>query len=577
MTNTVTPHPTGPRYVAPELHFFRKQVPLGKPDSEKMVEVSQLVRKGAVLANFPEYHKMKKKGFLRSPIEPGANVLFDEKSFSLIAEVPGYPKASYVVEEGEPDILIIDIIPVLKISHDKMQASLVIHPAIPNLPSLKTEAIDELIKEAGVTYGIMQKAIDKAQKSIHSEYADFDDIIIAKGRFPGEGQDAYLQFELEIGPLAGHLLEDGSIDFRERKIMVGVKENQHLATKIPPVPGEEGYNVLGESIEPKTGKDLTVRVQGNAAFNSENNTVTATRDGTMSVVKKNTIKVASKVTIKGDIDYNTGNLETENNATISGDIQPGFKVTVGGDLDIRGNVTSAVVFSAGNTIIHGGISGVKSTVESQGDLNINFTERAAAKAGGVTVVRKQVYYSTIETGLDLRCATGSTIVGGTIIAGGSITVANVGSENSKPALIAAGVDAERYHLHLELGEQYKEQQEQIIQALQLSGSGRRPKKIRKMEEEAHETRMKMLKLNLIPGTELYSRLGSGNTREDLEDLHSMYHKGINIEDIRIEVTGKIYAGTVLMIGNRKTILSENVEKRCYRLSKNLKRLMAIPL
>ncbi len=542
-----------------------------------MVEVSQLVRKGAVLANFPEYHKMRKKGFVRSPIEPGANVLFDEHSFSLIAEVPGYPKASYVVKEGEPDILIIDIVPVLKMSHDKMQASLVIHPAIPNLPSLKTESIDELIKEAGVTYGIMQEALEKAEKSIHSEYADFDDIVIAKGLFPGEGHDAYLQFEVEIGPLAGHLLSDGSIDFRERKIMVGVKENQHIATKIPAVPGEKGYNVLGEIIEPKTGKDITIKVQGNAAFNPEDNKITATQDGTMSVIQEQTIKVASKVAIKGDIDYNTGNLETENNATISGDIQPGFKVSVGGDLDIGGSVTSASVFSEGNTIIRGGISGVKSTIESRGDLNINFIERATTKAGGVTVIRKQAYYSTIETGLDLRCASGSTIVGGTIVAGGSLTVANVGCENSKSALLAAGVAPERYRLHLELSKQYKEQQEQIIQALQLSGSGRRPKKIQKMEEEAHETRMKMLTLNLIPGTELYSRIGSGNTREELEDLDSMYHQGINIEDIRIEVSGKIYAGTVLMIGNRKVTLSEDFEKRCYRLSKNLKRIMAIPL
>ena len=577
MTESTPSQDSGPRYATPELHFVRKQVTLGRPDSDNKVEVSQLVRKGAVLADFPNYLQMKKRGFLRSPIEPGEFVSFDSENHALVAEVAGYPRATYVEQEDGPDTLIVTLVPAFKIAHDKMQANLVIHPAIPEAPSLKTEKLEELIEEEGISYGILENALKKAKNSIHAEYVDFDDIPIAKGTYPGKGEDAYLQFELEIGPLAGHLSKDGTIDFRDRKVMVGVKEGQHIATKIPAIPGVEGCNIYGEVVESKTGKDIKIRVQGEAEFNPEDNKITATKDGAMSVVKEHTIKVTAKVTIQGDINYKTGNLESENNTTIRGSVQEGFKVHVGGDLEIGGSVSSAMITCNGNAVFKGGITGKTARIEVDGDLDIKFIERGTLQAGGITVIRTQSYYSDIKSGLDIRCAPASTIMGGTLIAGGSLTVGNVGADNCEPAFLAAGVDPQRYKLYLELKEELAEQQNEIIKALQMSGSGSRPKKIRKMEEEAEETRIKVMKLNLIPGTELYSRIGSGKDREELDDEDPLYNDGIDIEKIRIEVVGKMYAGTTIMLGNRSAKLSEDVIKRRYRLSKNLKRIMAIPL
>lgn len=566
-----------PKFVQPEIHFVKKLVALGGPDSDEKVMVSQLVRKGAILADFPNYLRMKKKGYLRSPIEAGQHVVFSEESHSLIADATGYPKATYIEQNDTPDLLVISITPAVKISHDRMQASIVIHPAIPNITSLKTEDINEIIQESGVVKGIDEKALARVHKSIHSEYVDFDTIAFAKGHFPGEGEDARLEFELEIGPLAGHVMADGTIDFRDRKIMVGVTEGQHIATKIPAVPGEEGYNVLGETIESKTGKDITVRVQGEAAFDPQDNKVVVTNDGALSVVNNNVIKVASRVKIQSDVDYTTGNIESENNTTISGSVLSGFSVTVGGDLEIAGAVSSATVKAEGNVVIKGGITGTSTSISAAGDVDISFIERAKISADGIVVIRKQSYYSTIEAGKDIRCHKDSATLAGKLIAGGSLTLGNVGAENCDHAFLAAGVDPERYTLFLQLQKELTQQQEEIIQTLQLLGRGGRPKKIRKMEEAAGETKMKLLKLNLIPGTELYSRIGLGKEREDLEEEDPLYLRGVDIENIRIEIHGKMFAGTKIMVGNRMVTLTQDIEKRAYRLSKNLKRIMAVPL
>ncbi len=566
-----------PKFLQPELYFIQKHIEIGGPLSEEKALVSQLVRKGATLADFPTYLRMKKRGFLRSPMEAGENVEFAEESYSLIATASGYPKINYIEQENGPDILVIAIIPLIKLSYNRMEANLIIHPAIPNSPSLRTENLTELIEEAGITYGLDEQALEKAQGIINGDTNDFDDLIIAKGSYPGEGEDARVEFEIEIGPLAGYQMPDGTIDFRDRRIMVGVKEGDHIATKIPAIPGKPGYNVIGDKIEPKTGKDVKIKTQGQARFLAEENKVMATGDGALSIVNTDTIKVAAKVTIPTDVDYSTGNIESENNTVIRGSIQPGFKVDAGGDLQVVGAVSSAEVKGGGNTVIKGGITGTSSVIDSRGDVDINFIERAKIKSGGIVVIRKQCYYSSVEAASDIRCHKSSTILGGIVIAGGSLTVGNVGAENCDPAKIGAGIDPDRYLLYRQLRQQHSEQQEEIIQALQLLGRGGRSKKIKKMEDAADETKLKLLQLNLIPGTELYSRSGKGNDREDIQDEDPNYLQDADIENIRIEVFGKMFAGTEILLGNRTITLKRDVENRKFRLSKNLKRIMAIPL
>lgn len=565
------------KFLEPELEFEQKWLEVSGAESGEKTLVSQLVRKGMVLADFPNYLAMKKRGYLRRPMEPGENVAFDDQSHALVASISGYPKTRILERHEEPDLYIIDITPVVKISHNKMQASLVLHPALPDTPSIKTEDINELIAEAGIISGIDQDALTKIREVVSKPCYDFDEILFAQGVFPGEGVDASLQFELEIGPLAGHIQADGTIDFRDRRIMVGVKEGQHIATKIPAVPGAMGCNVLGKQIESKTGKDIRIKVAGDAQFLAQENKVIATRDGAMSVVNKDTIKVASKTTINSDIDYSTGNIESEKNVVIRGSVNPGFMVEVGGDLEIGGSISSTTVQSGGNIVIKGGITGTSTTIGAGGDVDLHFIERGIVKSGGLVVIRKQCYYSSIEAAADIRCHRESSILGGILIAGGNLTVGNVGAESCEPAILGAGIDAGRYLLYQQLKKELVVQQEEIIQAIQLHGKGSRPKKIRRMEEAAVNTKNKLLTLNLIPGTELYSRIGRGSKREDLGEEDSMYTQGTNIEKIRIQVHGKMHVGTTILLGNRSITLKQEVRSRRFRLSKNLKNIMAVPL
>ena len=565
------------KFLQPELGFRQEKLEIGRGSAAEEFLVSQLVRKGAILASFPNFAAMRKQGYLRAPIEAGKNVIFDEQAHALIAAISGYPKTHLVARADMPDLLIIDIAPCIKISHNKMQASMVFQPSLPGTAPLDGDDVDVILAEAGITYGIDHEALAKVRKTWTEPTSDFEEIFFAEGVFPGEGEDARLQFEVEIGPLAGRLLDDDTIDFRDRKIMVGVTESQHVATKIPAVPGSPGYNVFGQEIPAKEGKDLAIKVMGDARATNGDNRIYATQNGSMSVVNHDTIKIAAKTTIQGDVDYTTGNIESANNVTIKGSVTPGFLVDVGGDLEIGGAVSSAKIECGGNVVIKGGITGQSSTIEAGGDVDLNFIERLTVKAGGLVVIRKQCYYSSVQAKADIRCQPDSTILGGILLAGNSLSVGDVGAESCEPAILAAGIDGDRYQLLKELRKELVAQQEEIIQVLQLHGKGSRPKKVRRLEEAAFATKRKLLTLNLIPGTGLYSRLGQGSKRDELEEEDPLYLPEATIESARIEISGKVFGGTTIMLGNRKLTLKQDVARRKFRLSKNLKSIMALPL
>jgi uncharacterized protein (DUF342 family) len=579
MTNSAEKTVTKKKYLEPTLHFTRKRILVGTEERAEKVTVSELVKKNQPLLSFPEFEKFAKRGFEKSPVRSGKNTHFADDGETLLADIIGYPRVDIMEQvENEEPILLISINPFVKVSSDKMTATLLLHPPISKDFTIRKEPLPELLKEAGILFGIDQTALQNAQNLIDQGYNDFHDIPIAYGQPPESGEDAYLQFAFEIGPIAGQLMEDGTIDFRERRIMIGVTKDELLATKIPAVPGAPGMDVLGRKIEPDGGTELKIIIKQDVRFIEETGEIKATKDGILTVVNGCEIKVCSKQEIHGDIDYNTGNIDSKNCVVVHGAVQPGFKVLTGGDLEIRKEVMSATLASEANIVIKGGITGKKTHIQALGDVDFKFIEQGHIESGGNVIMRKQSYYSDLSAKGAIRCQDLTTIIGGNIVAGGSLTVANVGSPNARPALIAAGVDIDRLNLQRELSQKLVKQQDAIIQWLQRYGCSTRSKKIRKMEALVDETKMKLLKLNLIPGTALYSRVGTLEDTVNNDDAgDGTQTKAIRIDKIFIDLRGTIFSGTQLRIGNCKLLLKKTISKRRLKLNKTMKQIIAIPI
>jgi hypothetical protein len=355
---------------------------------------------------------------------------------------------------------------------------------------------------------------------------------------------------------------------------VPVLAGQVLARKIPALPGTVGVDVFGREIEAPPGKDIKVRTSGDVTYSQDTMEVTATSAGALSVVRDNVIKVSARQKIGGDIDFSIGNVESGNCLIIRGSVLPGFSVKAEGDIEIGGTVSSATVEGLANIVIKGGITGQKTKILAEGDADILFIEQGEIVSGGNCVVRKQGYYSSIHAGGDIRCKQDCVVVGGELVAAGSITLGDVGSDKATPCLVAAGVMPERLDLFRQLKHTLVEYQEEIIQLMQMQGG--RSRKLRQLEREVEHIKQQLQRLNMIPGTGLYSRAGKGDDPRFTDEEYSA-DNSIDLKKIGIEVFGSIQAGTTIQIGNRTLVLDKNISSRLFRLNDTMLRILAVPL
>lgn len=573
--------PAKKNFLKPTLNFTTRYLRIGEDKTSERIAVTELVAAEHLLAHFPNFETYSARGFEKAPLQLGEYTKYSEDEEAVLATVSGYPKVVKVLvkddEDQEKEVTTVSIEPLFIVSQDKMQVKVALHPVLQDAQSLKTFDLNNLLANQGIRFGIDQDTILEVNKWLDEGEIEFKKVVLARGQHVGKSIDAYLHFELEIGPIAGAVLKDGSIDYRERRIMVGINQDQVIATKIPAVQGDPGINVFGEETPAPEGKDLTIRLLNEAKFSPETMQVTAAKDGVLSVVNNNVIKVLSHQKIHSDVSYETGNIESKNCLTINGSVQPGFKVSAAGDTKISGGVMSGTVDCNSNLVIQGGITGKNSKISASGDVDFSFIEQATMECGGICVIRKQSYYSNVSAGSDLRCKDQGVIVGGQTIAEGDLTLWDVGAENARPALIAAGVVALRLQHYKELQQSTVNQREEIIQWLQRYRGSSKSKKVKKMEQQLDDTKMLLLRVNLIPGTGIYSRIAPPEGMNVSQNPDYNPAGGTPIEKITIEIHGTIYAGTTIYIGNKHIKLEKTVTHRQFRLTPNGKRIIAVPL
>ena len=569
-------------YIEPTVCFSVNKIKVGDKYPLEKLPVKELVKTDQVMLEFGDADLPETGQLLRRTVTAGENVYLSEDGKGVLAATIGYPRIEFrSTEDSEEKVLHVWVEPLFRLSKNKMEASIVIKPLLFSYNLISSEDLYRLLIDEGIVHGVMYKQLNLARECIRTRNGEQESITLAKGREPTPGTNAHLTFHLEIGPIAGELLPDGSIDFRERKIMVPVADGQVIATKVPATKGRPGMNVLGQRIAQRQGRDVEIKTLDHAVYLPEKGQVEATSDGVLSVVNNNTIKVCSKLEIPGDIDYSTGNIESRNSVVIHGSVLPGFQVKTGGDLEVKGSIMSTQVTSLANIVIKGGITGNVSTVTGAGDVDIHFIEQGQIRCNGNCVIRKQCYYSKVYSGADIRCREHSTVVGGELVAEGNITLGDVGAAGADPVFIGAGVSAERLFYSRKLFQRLKEDKESIMQRLKQFTGTARTKKLRSLKGSLEELQLRYLRINMIPGTGLYSghaeetasmQAGQGEGKKQSKRTDSL-----DIGSVAIDIHGTVFAGNMLQIGNRSLTVKQTVAGQRFQLDESGNYIVGMPL
>jgi uncharacterized protein (DUF342 family) len=463
-------------------------------------------------------------------IRAGNNVTVEDES-SFFASCSGYPGIECSSVESRK-LVMIRVDKMVQVSADKLQARLLLRPPFSRGPDLTRQLLVEILQEEGVVFGLLHQQIEACIDGVNRAAAPLAKTV-AMGIVPQNGEDARLRFAIEVGPLPGKVMGDGSIDFRERKMFVGVNAGELIATKVPATPGCAGRDVFAVTIEPERGRDINVKPTDDAVFDEETGELRAACSGVLSKVSENSVKVCAKQVISGDIDYATGNIISRDALEIGGSIRPKFKVVALGDVLIGGSVEKAGLRSEGNVVIKGGVIGKFAQVRSRGDVDLNFVEHGRVYARGSVILRKSAYYGRLHAWDKVQCPPTSTIIGCQIVAGTSVTAGNVGRKKSAPTLLAAAVDPERLQIFFDLRRDMLMKQELVEQARQLYGSGAMHQDLHVLHKEMEDACDALSSLNLIPGTALGRRS---------EGLFTCLREQIFIH-------GTVYPGTEIRIGN----------------------------
>jgi len=195
-----------------------------------------------------------------------------------------------------------------------------------------------------------------------------------------------------------------NVDYYNLDIFTYVKKGEKICNIIPPVTGACGVTVYGKKILAPHPKKTPIRFSGD--FEKSDTAVYAKDDGVLQL-KNDHLQLEKVLKISGDIDYQTGNIDSTVNVFISGWLRTGFTVKSEKSVFIEGGVEEKTqVYTGGDLSVVLGIMGnKKTTIEVEGDLKAKFIQDTTIH------VKKNIYVNEYIMNSDVQCE-GSVYVNG---------------------------------------------------------------------------------------------------------------------------------------------------------------------
>lgn len=347
----------------------------------------------------------------------------------------------------------------IKISLDKMKATVRFFPPSSGGDLLGPKEIIEELTNRGVVYGVDQDAILSfvSDRHYNTEY------VLAHGDMPVIGHDARIIYNFNTNPsLRPKRLEDGSVDYKNLNTICPVSAGDLLARLIPSEPGKAGKDVYGNVIPVRDVKSLVLKYGKNISINADGTEIHSDIDGHVTLEKDGTVNVSDELVVRSDVDNSTGNVDYDGNVHITGVVRSGFSVRATGDIIIDGVVEGAFIDAGGQIVVQRGVHGMnKGVLQSKGNVIASFIESARVIAGGF-VETGSILYSDVSASTDVMVMNNKGFIAGSIVrAGGKVESVTIGSEMGVAARIEVGIDPEKKRQYSLLQRQILDETKQL--------------------------------------------------------------------------------------------------------------------
>jgi uncharacterized protein (DUF342 family) len=263
--------------------------------------------------------------------------------------------------------------------------------------------------------------------------------LLVEGRAPQPGKPATFQLNPDEDDPEDAVDDTGRTDFRRSRI-VTVQPGDVFGAYTPAVAPQPGVDLFGEPIPAARPPEGPVLGE-NLRLGEDGTSVVATCAGKVQLTRHE-ISVIEVVEIKGDVDFNSGNIESPTDVLIQGTIRDTFTVRSAKSVSVQGTIEAANVEAGTHVHVRGGIAARhRGDVVAGGEICAKFCSEADLKAERDITITREAMHSRVYTAKRLNVLRGS-LIGGRSYAREGADVNELGNDANVPTRIAIGVDPE---------------------------------------------------------------------------------------------------------------------------------------
>ena len=242
---------------------------------------------------------------------------------------------------------------IISISEDEMKAHFSLTPNFGGC-AMTFADVEKALENKGITFGIAP--IKEIQEVLAQGICT--DFLIAEGLEPVAGVDAKFLSLIPSSPARQPLINaEGSVDYRELGDILIVHKGDVLMQRIPPIEGEAGRNILGETVPPDGGLDIPFSDDKRGIYvNPEDNNQLLSAITGQPIVIPNGIVVSPVLTLK-NVDLSTGHIRFDGSVVVQGNVEAGMKIYALEDVTVDGDITNAQIECNGSLVIDGSVIG----------------------------------------------------------------------------------------------------------------------------------------------------------------------------------------------------------------------------
>ena len=322
----------------------------------------------------------------------------------------------------------------ITINDNQMEAHAQAIPSKPGGRPVDEALIHEALQNAGVVFGLRQKALHWLQDSQYAHRS----ILVAQGEKPFAGEPARTEclFVTQRGR-PWKEIQGGRIDLKELHFIQDRKADDALTRPIPARPPLHGSDVLGNPLHAETPPNPPPLHAGEGVY-EEDGVLYAALDGNVRL-QANVVTVEPLVTVES-VDYGTGNIDFDGSVSVEGGVADGFHIHAGGDVQIGKTLGRSQVKTQRNLLIRGGWAGDgEGKAQVKGDLYAKFLEGSSLQVEGNIHVTEAILHSEVEVNGNLVVIGGrGEITGGITAVGGSVFCRRIGSPYSPGTRLYVG-------------------------------------------------------------------------------------------------------------------------------------------